>query len=163
MPQRDDKPVLFENAQIAFRNFRGVEGPYNREGDRNFCIILEPAIADDMARDGWNIKTLKPDENNFEQPYIEVKVGFKAFPPMITMIGETSKRRTQLDEGLCGILDDVDIVMVDLMIRPYDWEVNDKTGRKAYLKTMYVTIFEDPLMLKYGFEDPATRSGGVED
>lgn len=160
---RNDEAVLFEDAQVAFRNFRGAEQTYNREGDRNFCIILEPAVAEDMARQGWNIKTLKPDENGFEQPYIEVKVGFKVLPPMIVMIGETSRKRTNLDEAMCGILDDVDIVTVDLMIRPYDWEVNEKTGRKAYLKTMYVTIYEDPLMLKYGFEDAATPSGRVDE
>lgn len=156
-----EKPVLFENANLAFRNFRGAEGPFNREGDRNFCIILDPEVAEKMAADEWNIKTLKADENGFEQPYIQVSVGFKVLPPLIIMIGETSGRRTNITEDMVGILDDVDITLADLMIRPYDWNVNDKTGRKAYLKSLYVTIFEDPLMIKYGLA--STPSGAVEE
>ena len=36
------------------------------------------------------------------------------------------------------MLDNIDIACVNLDIRPYDWEVNDKTGRTAYLQGMEV-------------------------
>ena len=43
----------------------------------------------------------------------------------------------------------VDIRQVDLIINPYHWYVNGKGGVKAYLRSIYITIHEDALELKY--------------
>jgi hypothetical protein len=61
----------------------------------------------------------------------------------------TSTARTALDGDSIGFLDWADIGKVDLIARGYEWEVNGKTGIKAYLQTMFVTISEDALELKY--------------
>jgi hypothetical protein len=160
---RQDKSILFEDARIVFRNFTGKEGPYNREGDRNFCLLLDEVLADGMARDGWNIKTLKPrDDESVGQPYIQVTVGFKGRPPTIVLI--TSRGRTELDEESCEAVDWADILSVDLIIRPYEWSVNGKSGIKAYLQSMYVTIYEDQLTLKYAdVEEIPSRSGRINE
>jgi hypothetical protein len=154
---KGDGTLVMEDARIIFRNFAGKEGMYNREGDRNFCVLLEPDLAETMAKDGWNIKTLRAREADDDpQPYIQVSVGFKGRPPLLVMI--TSRGRTQLAEDEVELLDWVDIAQVDLIIRPYEWTVSGKTGIKAYLKSIFVTVAEDELMLKYA-DVPEIGSG----
>jgi hypothetical protein len=148
MPQ--DNTVIMEGVRIIFRNFAGKEGQYNREGDRNFAVLLDDTIASSMAEDGWNVKWLKPreeDEEESTQAYLQVSVSYKGRPPRIVLI--TSRGRSNLDEGQVEMLDWADIKNVDLIVRPYEWTVNQKTGIKAYLQSIYVTIEEDPLELKY--------------
>jgi hypothetical protein len=160
---RDDNTVIMENVRIIFRNFAGREGMYNREGDRNFCVLLDPDTADEMAKDGWNIKALRArDEEDEEQPYLQVSVNFKGKPPRVIMI--TSRGRTTLHEDEVELLDWADISLVDMIIRPYEWAVNGKTGVKAYLQSIFVTIEEDALELKYAeLNDVPPRTGEIGD
>lgn len=140
--------ATLENVQIRFRNFSGKEGQYNREGDRNFAVFLDPATAEDMIKDGWNVKYLTPrEEGDEQQAYIQVAVNFKVRPPGIVMI--TSRGRTTLGEDEVDILDWADIRHADLIISPYEWSVNGKSGIKAYLHKIFVTIEEDELDIKY--------------
>jgi hypothetical protein len=160
---RNDGVITIEDAKIVFVNFSGKEDNFNREGNRNFCVFLDDDTAAKLLADGWNVKGLKSREaGEPDQPLLEVAVAFKVRPPRIIMIGETTRRRTELDEDSCEILDQVDRVMVDLSISPYHWEVNGKTGIKAYLKAIYVIIEEDYLDLKYAaMDDLPTNSGKV--
>jgi hypothetical protein len=161
MPQRDETIVL-EDVKLIFRNFAGREGMYNREGDRNFAVELPKDVAEELAANGWNVKLRKrrdDEEEEEPQPYISVAVNFKGRPPTVKMIGSKSRRSTLLDEDSVEILDYVDILQTDLIIRPYDWVVSGNTGRKAYLQSLYVTIIEDPLELKYGDQTIATVDG----
>lgn len=147
MAERNDT-VLMEDARIIFRNFAGKEGQFNREGDRNFCVTLDSDVATRMEADGWNIKYLKAREEGDErQAYIQVSVGYKNRPPRVVMI--TSRGRTDVPEELIEILDWADLRTVDLILNPYHWNVSGKSGIKAYLKSIFVTIAEDALELKY--------------
>jgi len=140
--------VLFEDARVVFRNFEGRATQYNRAGDRNFCVLLPDDLAQPMAEDGWNIKYLKPREADVDpQPYIQVTVGYKFKPPKVVLI--THRGRNDVPEEMIDMLDWIDIKQVDLIIRPYNWEVNGKVGIKAYLKTIFITINEDELEMKY--------------
>lgn len=142
------KTFMVEGAQIIFRNFTGKEGQYNREGDRNFAVILELDVAQKMIEDGWNVRYLDPrEEGDDPTPYIQVAVNFKIRPPRVIMIASTS--RTQLAEENVEVLDWADIESADLIARGYDWTVNGKSGTKAYLQSLFVTIHEDALERKY--------------
>lgn len=162
--KRNDGTLVVEGAKIIFRNFAGKEGMYNREGDRNFCLLLDPELAAQLDKDGWNVKTLKPrDEGDEEQPYISVSVNFKGpRPPLVVMI--TSRGRNNLNEDEVELLDWADIRNIDLMVRPYEWSVNGKTGIKAYLHQLFATIEESPLELKYAdYDNIPARSGRTEE
>lgn len=143
--------LTMENVRIGFRNFEGKEGPYNREGDRNFVVFLDNDLAIAMQEDGWNIKRLKKrdddDPDEAPQAYVQVSVSYKIRPPVVVLIG--SRGRTNLPEELVNILDFTEMANVDLIINPYQWAVNGKTGIKAYLRSIYVTVQEDELAQKY--------------
>ena len=140
--------ITIEGARIMFRNFEGKEGKFNVAGKRNFCVLLETDLAKTLQEDGWNIKWLQPrDEEEEPQAYIQVAVSFGTVPPKIVLI--TSAGKQSLDEKNVNILDWAEIENVDVIIRPYNWEMNGKTGVKAYVKSMYVTIAEDEFERKY--------------
>lgn len=160
MPRNNDGHITIEDARIIFRNFAGKEGQFNREGDRNFAVLLDdPKLIKVLEKDGWNIKHLKPREEGDEpQPYLQVSVNFDGRPPKVAII--TSRGRTNLGEKEVEMLDWADIRTLDLIIRPYNWNVNGKTGIKAYLQSLFATIEEDELELKYAdLDDMPSRSG----
>lgn len=159
---RDGDTILLENVRIVQRNFAGKEGQYNSEGERNFLVLLDPDIAERMIDDGWLVKYFKPAPDTGErQAFLQVKVFFGIYPPRINMI--TSRGRTPVHESEIELLDWVDIRTVDLVLRPNNWSINGKSGKKAYLKTMYITIEEDELEQKYGdLDEVPSRGGRVE-
>lgn len=152
----EQKTFMIEDARLVFRNFSGKEGQYNREGDRNFSVFLSEDVVEIMIKDGWNVKFLSSrDEDEVDRAYIQIAVNFNNRPPRIVMI--TSTARTNLTEESVGVLDWAAIETCDLIARAYDWSVNGKTGTKAYLQSMFVTIEEDALERKYAVNEPEVR------
>ena len=150
--------INIENARIIFRNFSGKKSSYNREGDRNFNVIIpSEELAHKLAEDGWNIRCREPREEGDRPEFrLPVAVAFNYKPPKVILV--TKRNNTVLNEDTIGILDQADIVNVDLTIRPYNWKMQNKDGSesfgvKAYLKTMYVTVEEDAYADKYARDE----------
>lgn len=155
MKEKAMNNLIIENAQLIFKNFSGTKGRFNPEGLRNFCVLLDSDVAKELKDDGWNVKYLRPrEEGDEEQAYLQVKVRFDNRPPKIIIVSSTGK--SQINEDEVNILDWAEIENIDLNINPYKWERNGDSGITAYLKSMFVTIEQDPLEEKYiDFKDSA--------
>lgn len=144
--------IVLENASIWRKNFRGAEEEYNEAGNRYFLVNIPADLSEQLISDGWNVKVLAPrNEDEDTRIFLKVSVKFGKIPPKVMVVDETTKQvKNILNEETIGSLDHVKFKNVDLIIRPYVWEVGNKTGVKAYLKTMYVTLApNDPLEAKY--------------
>lgn len=155
-PRRE---LQIDDARICFRNFRGEGGKYNKEGDRNFAVIIpDEEIAEALQNDtnqygaGWNVK-IKPPREEGDEPfiYLSVKVKFNDKGPKIYL--ESGRNRVKLDEDSVSMLDEIDIISVDLDIRPYDDEINGKPFRSAYLKSMVVRQNLDRFEARFAAEE----------
>jgi len=142
-----------EDARIVYRNFAGKQGRFNREGDRNFAVVIpNEEIKEILVEAGWNVK-IKPPRDEFDDPFmfLPVKVRFNARGPAAYV--ESGGSVTRLNEETIDILDDLDIASVDMDLRPHDWEVNGNTGRSAYLHAINVVQNIDRFGARYAAED----------
>lgn len=133
-----------DDARIIYRNFSGAASKFNRAGDRNFALLIpDETVADALVKEGWNVK-IKPPREEGDTPfmYLPIKVKFNDRGPNVYL--KSGKSMTKLDEESIECLDQIDILSVDMDIRPYDWTIqegtpNEKSGRSAYLQAMRVT------------------------
>lgn len=149
--------ITIEDAKICSKNFSGNVSMYNSTGARKFTVILDEELAYELMNDGWVVKE-RPGREEGDPPryFMDVTIKYVKYPPVIKLV--TSKGITTLDEETVGTLDGATIIKSDLVITPYHWEFNGKTGVKAYLKTGYFTIEEDEFASKYDNSVPPFAS-----
>lgn len=151
---KEGKTRLLEidDARIIFRNFSGAADKYNREGDRNFAIIIpDEETMNVLVEDGWNVK-LRPPREEYDEPFmfLPVKVKFNNRGPAVYV--KSGAKVAELNEETVDILDEIDILSVNLDIRAFDWEVNGNTGRSAYLQAINVVQNIDRFGAQYNDE-----------
>lgn len=149
MPRQEQPRVTVRNADISFRNFEGREDRYGKF-EKKFGIRLTDEFAQTLLKDGWPVKYPTPEEDGEEKsPYIVVHVGYKGgYTPRVAMV--TTTDTVDLSEAEVQLMDAADIAKADVIFQMGHWEVNGKTGTKAWLKTFVATIDEDELESEYG-------------
>lgn len=151
--------ITIEGARILFRDFSGEKNRYNN--DRTFAVVIEPELAVKLEADGWPVRYLEPRTEEEERTAIlRVKVSFGKVPPQIVIISGGVKKH--LDETNVNILDWAYMDNVDVQIRPYNYDINGKTGVKPYLKSLWVTLRDDTLESKYR-DIPYADDLGIEE
>ncbi len=140
------KNLWINNTGLLFRNFSGEVSKYNTMGDRTFSVIIPTyAAPEKLIKDGWNIKTFHSHHTTDGEPIYYLNVTVKNDPewvgPQISKIFVyTDENEIYLNSGDVGFLDYIKIKSVDVVLHPYQWNFNGKSGIKAYLKRMIIRI-----------------------
>ena len=159
----------FEDVNLRYRNFSGKASDFNPEGRRNFCMEVDPEIAEQMRADGWNIKQKdfqNDDGTTTTIYYLKIMLSYKfedSAPQIFRISGDNM---VQLTENNVSSLDWEEIERVDLQITPYNWTRNNgaMTGVTPYLKSMYVTVREDTLAKKYAqFQNRSAQAAVIDE
>lgn len=149
------------DARILWPNFSGTPDRFNREGDRNFNLVIPNQEICELLQnhknkygDSWNVK-IKPPREEGEVPFMHmpVKVKYKdGRGPNVYLV--SGDKQIQLTEDTIGCLDEIDIMSCDMDIRPYDGEMaNGMTFRSAYLSAMRVYQRVDRFASDEGYMD----------
>ena len=148
------KTIDLGNCEIVSRNFAGAEIKrngriMNNAGMRNFLLLLDPDVAQEMEAAGWRVKYFAKREDEDEaQAFIKVNVSYRNTPPIIHYISD--KVDTRLDEDRVKILDDVNIEDLDMRLNGSTRQDEDGKWRKtAYLDEMWATVTPDRFASKY--------------
>jgi hypothetical protein len=149
-------PLTIEKAKLIWKNFSGSAKKFNAAGLRNFHVVLDPPVAKQLEKDGWNVKWQPArEEGDPDLPTLKVAVRFDNYPPRIVLLSKGG--RTTLDEDSVEVLDYAEIDNIDMILSPYYWERDGKSGIKAYLKKMFVTLSESDLEAKYNRIDVSAK------
>ena len=148
-PRTGRDNVVSEDAHLIWKNFSGEEIQFNRAGNGNFNVIIDDIdFAEELLHKGWNVKE-KEARDEGDDPYFTLAcaVSYKIRPPKIMTY--TGHSKAELNEDTAGMLDYADIINVDLELNGSHWEVNGKTGIKAYVNELHVTIDDGVFRDKY--------------
>lgn len=162
--KKPGQTITLKNIHIPYntdtwkpRNFRGMERivngqVVNREGERNFCIFLDPEQVDceQLIADGWNIqKSVNPKDPQAEPSYmLRVKVRYHQEGTDLARLNPkvlecTSNGEMMMDEENIGDLDNAQIIKANVTIHATWSSRASYTGYVAYLSKLVVRVFED--------------------
>lgn len=142
---RGGQILEISDARIIWPNFSGKADKFNDEGKRNFNLIIPDEEAKEVLVNdlneygvGWNVK-IRPPRDEYEEAlfYMPVKLKFNEWGPDVYL--ETGNRSVLLDEESVNMLDNIDIISVDVDIRPFDdIGPGGRPFRAAYVQKLWV-------------------------
>lgn len=155
----ENMTLTLEGVGVIFANFAGNKGRFNAEGVRSFNVVLRDLkLAEELIQEGWAFKPLydRDDEDVISAYHLNVKVNFESrYPPRVFKISPILNRKTQLGPDTVEMLDYLAIQEADLTLNGYAWEINNKSGVKAYLTEGFFVVRESELDIKYADLDEA--------
>jgi hypothetical protein len=180
--KRVREEIKLEGIQLIWRNFAGEKKLYNENGKRQFAIPLEEDLALELYDAGWNVKD---NVNKVNDPthaasevlyHLDVTVKMDGrVAPRIFMVAKKWSENEQREISVRTLLDDENVPLAildyapvdyaDVILRPFNWDVNGKQGVSGYLKTLFAFLKQDDLESKYahipieGPEQLAIESG----
>lgn len=150
--------LSLDHVRIVWRNFTGEAKKYNAAGDRNFHVVIDDVdLAHELLAKGWNIKIVPPSEDGDDWfCHMEVKVKFQpqypGLDPKIYL--QSGKNFGLLTADSVGAIDHMEILNVDMDIRPYNWSLpSGDSGVTAYVQGMCVTQKIDRFEANYQSSD----------
>lgn len=156
MAYKKKESIIIMGTDLIFRNFTGKGSDFNREGDRNTCIVIPEDRVQELIDKGYNVKFLEPKDPQEEKTYyLKINCRLDNIPPSIYMVTSVKTERLDVENDPDSVnkIDYCDIDSIDIEFTPFDWEKGGRSGRAAYLKTLYVKVVEDPFYEKYHFGD----------
>lgn len=162
--KRVNNELKLEGVRLIWRNFRGEKALFNENGKRKFAIPLDEDLALELRDIGWNIRDNS--KKRLEDPskellyHLDVTVKLDGrVPPRMFIVGkkwseerqEEISIRTLVDDDNvpASVLDFAPLDYVDLILRPFNYDVNGNQGVVAYLKTLFAFLRADELETKY--------------
>lgn len=153
--------LIIKDAQLLsrpYRNFEGRTGDFNPTGTREFGVIIEdPELAQQMAANLWNVKTITNRDgrefmggikcNGEDLHWIKIKVKYKdkkgerLTPPNIIIRTENNERNYMEDD--LKDLDSADLMDIQLKINVDHQVINGKPMTIGYLSAMRATMIDD--------------------
>ncbi len=157
--------LTIQDAEIGYSDFKASRYGSSfmlimNKGDITYKGVSGYKDFDQLIKDGWPIQRSNRDEDELVM-WVNVKfdVPEGMAPPIVYTV--TGKRKEKLDADTIGILDSADISKLDVSISPAMRK--DGNGYTAYVKTLFATLYEDPLMAEYGMYESEEGQEPVDD
>lgn len=148
--------TTIRNARICFPNFAGRADRYNKAGDRNFSIRLTEDQAREIEEQEFYIRRKEFDDGRDPAITLKVNVSYRGYsaPKIVVIDGNNHTEFGMEDQDHLYMIDNYfmsgEVEKVDVRFTQYrNKNRTDSYGYSAYLDTIFITLFEDPLQAEY--------------